>query len=116
MPHTHDTMEDAAVLRRQRQFLHEVEQGIRTVNREVIHARIPQLTAESFERFARMVARLRAVYLEAAMVLVSRDEVDGLSPAAFAALRHHRESFEEARDAFDALQRAIERGYVDLSS
>jgi hypothetical protein len=106
---------DAVLLRRQRQFLHEVEQGIRECNRDIIHGRIPELNKQSFTRFAAVVARLRAAYLEAALG-VSREADAGEALAeSVRSLRDRREAYEEARDAFEALQRAIERGYVDIA-
>lgn len=112
--HGHD--DDAALLRRQRQFLHEVEQSIREANRKIIHGQIPELNTERFVQFALVVARLRASYLQAALD-VSRSE-GGMEESVVAreALRDHRCAYEEARDAFEALQRAIERGYVDIDN
>ena len=109
-----DPSDDAALLRRQHQFLHEIEQGIRQANREIIHARIPELDRERFLEFALMVARLRAGYLEEALRIDAGDGETALE--SFALLRRKRQSYEEARDAFDALERAIQRGYVDIDS
>ena len=106
---------DAALLRRQNQFLHEIEQGIRQANREIIHARIPELDRDRFLEFALLVARLRAGYLEAALGIASDDEGD-TALESFALVRRKRQAYEEAREAFDALERAIQRGYVDLAS
>jgi methionine synthase I (cobalamin-dependent) len=96
-------------------FLEEVEQGIRAANREVIHGQIPALNRESFLNFAIVVARLRADYLAAALKASHTGRVDAALIEALKALRQQREAFEEARAAFDALQRAIERGYVEIS-
>ncbi len=111
-----ESSDDVALLRRQQKFLHEVEQSIRAANREIIHGRIPELNRASFARFADLVARLRAEYLHAAFE-VSRAEGHGAeSSSQFSRLKEHREAFEEARMAFEALQRAIERGYVDIEA
>jgi hypothetical protein len=110
------TQDDVALLRRQQKFLHEVEQTIRAANRELIHARIPELNGESFARFAHLVARLRAEYLHAAFEVSRTEETGAEAVNRFARLREHREAFEEARSAFEALQRAIERGYVDIEA
>jgi hypothetical protein len=107
-----DHGDDAALLRRQRTFLEQIERSIRAVNRETIHETIPELDRDSFVRMALRVARLRAGYLQVA--LAAEGESDGETAAWARRLREHREAFEEARDAFDALQRAIERGYVDV--
>jgi hypothetical protein len=112
----HDHEDDSAMLRRQRRFLHDIERHIREVNRELIHTQIPEVTQERFTDFARMVAHLRAEYLSAALHLVNEQGSGQVRPAHLAALRHHRKAFEEARGAFEALQRALERGYLDLSA
>ena len=103
-------LDDTALLRRQRTFIDEIERSIRSANREILHERIPELNQQSFVRMAHHVARLRASYLEAAL----DSEQDPPPPEWVARLREQREAFEEARAAFDALQRAIERGYVDI--
>lgn len=102
--------DDAALMRRQRQFVDEVERSIRHANREVIHARIPALDETSFVKLAREVARLRADYLEYALAAVDRHD----SAETSAELRLRREAYEEATHAFEALQRAIKRGYVEI--
>ena len=105
--------DDAELLRRQRAFLFEVEQGIRVANREIIHERLPELNREMVLRLAVAVARLRATYLETALKLAGEPNSEAIAPL-FEALAAHRLMFEEARSAFLALQRAIELGYVDL--
>jgi len=98
----------------QRRFLDEVENGIRMVNRELIHENIPDITQDRFLKFAVMVSRLRASYLAAAFELVDSgaqipdDDI-------IADLRSKRERYDESVQAFEALRRAIERGYVDVS-
>jgi hypothetical protein len=105
-----DQTDDTALLRRQRTFIDEIERSIRAANREILHQRIPQLDQQSFVKMAHHVARLRASYLEAALA----SESDPSTASWVTLLREQREAYEEAREAFDALQRAIERGYVDI--
>lgn len=102
--------DDAALLRRQRQFLHELERSVREANRAIIHARIPELDQQRFVELAERVAQLRASYLECALAGMAGGEPS----VPVAELRQHREAYEEATHAFDALQRAIERGYVEI--
>jgi hypothetical protein len=104
-----DYTDDAELLKRQRQFLEETERIIRETNREILHAGIPELDQQSFVRLARQVAQLRASYLQAALVK------GGTEAAGWAEkLRAHRLALEEGLEAFEALQRAIKRGYVDI--
>ena len=102
-------------LAKQRRFLLQVEQGVRLANTEIIHQRIPHLSTESILPFAVSVARLRARYLEAAFRFSEKEHGDPLDEPEIDALRRTREMYEEARDAFDALLHAIERGYVDIA-
>lgn len=101
-------------LMEQKRFLSEVEQGIRLANREVIHSRIPEITKNTVLSFSVAVASLRARYLEEAFRIGS---VQGSTPdqEEIKALKISREMYEEARDAFEALRYAIERGYVDIT-
>lgn len=110
---TFNATADAALLRTQRKFLDQIERNIREANRGIIHDRIPELDQAGFAEFAQRVARLRASYLQAALEAGTRMEDDEKSPWV-ESLRRHREAYEEAREAFEALQHAIERGYVDM--
>jgi hypothetical protein len=98
--------EESSRIRKQQKFLQDVEHAIAEANRQAIHARIATLDRASFVAFAARVAQLRAAYLEAALAASAGGD--------FGALRGHREAFEEAKAAFAALERAIERGYVDI--
>lgn len=99
---------DKEMLRRQHQVLEDIEQGIRLANREVLGQALPRLGRDHVLALAVAVAKLRGAYLEAAMHLVR--------PAAgdLAGIRSKREAYDEARMAFEALERAIERGYIEL--
>ena len=66
-------------LAKQKRFLLAIEQGIREANREIIHERIPPITAGNLLPFAVSVARLRARYLEAAFKFAEKasgDQID----------------------------------------
>lgn len=110
----HDIDDDSALLRQQKQFLQQVEFALRKVNREVIHARVPDLNRDSFVRFAEFVARARAEYLRCALALMDEGDSGGQDDERVDRLRRARAVFEESRDAFVALERAIEQGYVDI--
>ncbi|MEE8393152.1 MAG: hypothetical protein V3R66_02310 [Rhodospirillales bacterium] len=99
--------------RRQRLLL-EIEQGIKQANREVIHDYIPPVTAENIMPFAVSVARLRAQYLKKAYQFAEKEHGGALTEAEVTSLRKHQEKYEAARDAFDALSTAIQRGYVKI--
>jgi hypothetical protein len=94
----------------QQRFLVELEQEIRNANRATINPVIPPVTKEKIIPLARSVAQLRARYLEAAFQMAERSQGE----ADVKSLRRYREIYEEARHAFEELQHAIERGYVDV--
>lgn len=109
-----EPQDDYRQLMEQKRFLGEIEQGIRQANRQIIHQRIPSLNKETIMAFALAIGRLRARYLEAAFQLGVADDGDPPNPSEIHELRTRREMFEEARNAFEALREAIEKGYVDV--
>jgi hypothetical protein len=94
----------------QKRMLAFIDKSVRLVNREIIHKHIPGLTKERFVEFAATVARLRADYLASAMTafLDGKGESTELDD-----LARKRELFEEGVKAYEALHRALERGYID---
>ena len=105
--------DDYKKLMAQQKFMQDIEQGIRIANREIIHERLPRITEDAVLKFAVTVSRFRARYLESAFKLSSEG---GALPdeSLMKELSDRRDAYLLARNAFDALQRAIERGYVDL--
>jgi hypothetical protein len=86
---------------------------IMSANQEVLRNRLPELTRDSFTRLAVRVAELRGAYLAQALRLA--DATGTPDAAAIADLRHAREAFDEMREAFEALERVIERGYIRIA-
>jgi hypothetical protein len=107
---TIDTVSDLIAHKR---FLSEIEHGIQAANREVIHAAVPELNRASFFNLAVALAKLRASYLQAALQILRTP--DAAIPTLLDDLKQRREAFEEGSKAFEALERAIERGYVDIA-
>lgn len=103
---------DPKDLAAQRQFMEQLEMAVAVANREVIHSLIPNLTPAAFQQLAVMVARFRASYLEAAIRL--SNSPNSCDAACLDDLKNKRQIYEEGRAAFEALERAIERGYVDM--
>ncbi|MEO5338036.1 MAG: hypothetical protein H7841_14260 [Magnetospirillum sp. WYHS-4] len=104
--------DDYRSLMEQQHFLDEIEQGIRFANREIIHKYVPELSRDNILALAVAVGKLRARYLEAAFRL----GMDGRSPkrTVIKELAQLRLMYEEARNAFDALLDAIQKGYVNV--
>ncbi len=110
-----DGISDRQRLRAEQIFFEELEQGVRAANREIIGARIPELNKDKIHALAVMVGRLRASYLELAFQLSAAGDSAAPDPTIIEGLRARRQMFEEARDAYEALRRAIERGYIDIA-
>jgi hypothetical protein len=98
---------------RQRQALAFIDKAIQPMNREVIHRAIPGLGKEKYVEFAAVVAQLRADYLATALTYFVGQRQHTATKSGLAQLREMRETYEEALHAYDALHRALERGYVD---
>ena len=96
-------------------FLKEVEQAIRVANREVMHQTIAPISQETIIPFAVTVAKLRERYIGEAFKLGGDRKANIPDDDEIKNLRRYREAYAEARDAFEALMVAIERGYVDLA-
>ncbi len=108
--------DDETLLKRQRQFMQLVEQDIRTANRDAMQKAIPELTKESFMALARVVANHRAKYLKAAVLLSKQTPGTEEETRVLSSLPALSKAYEVSRDALAALERAIERGYVDIGS
>ena len=102
-------------IEKNQRFLRETEQAIRVANNEIIHKEVPPITSERMLSFAVAVAKLRAAYISAAFRFADSKHADGPEGIAeIDELNLQRSRFEVARDAFIALQRAIELGYMDV--
>ncbi|NQU57233.1 MAG: hypothetical protein HQ513_08355 [Rhodospirillales bacterium] len=107
-------MSDNDDFKEQKHFLAEVEQAIRFANTELIHKQIPILSKDTILAFAVQVGKLRANYLEAAFKVGLNEGPEAPSDVVIDDIKRKRELFEVAREAFDALRYAIEKGYVDI--
>ena len=92
-------------------FLLEVESSIVHANREAIHERLGPLSRSRFLELTHAVARIRADYLHAAFHS-NWSSAEGLS----ADVVEKRNRYEEALAAYEALERAVERGYIEFTS
>lgn len=105
---------DPGWYRAQKRLLDEVEHGVREANRAVIGQRIHEVTRDSFLRLATVVARLRADYIACALSL-GRDTRGEVTPEEVGRLARLRVAYDEARLSFEALERCVQRGYVDIA-
>ena len=91
------------------------EQHMRTINRDILNPMIEELSLDDLEPMQRMVAEARGRYLKAFLEIAA--EADGQLPddARIKALHHHRLRYDELVAAAQALETAIQRGYLDVS-
>jgi hypothetical protein len=96
-------------------LLLELDKTIREINRRVINPEIPELNLEDLNPVMELVARARSIYLKELfdMATVVGDGMP--SPDQLKQLRYLRLSFEELREGAQALEAAIQRGYLDVS-
>jgi hypothetical protein len=93
-------------------FGQRMDRTIIDANEMVLRAKLPEITPEVMTRMAVRIAELRAGYLAKALSLV---ETPGVPPvSALDDLQRHRMAFEELREAFEAIERVIERGYTQV--
>jgi hypothetical protein len=101
---------DPAFAHKRRRFVDGLERAIAEANREIIGRAFDKLDREAFLRLALRVAELRANYLEQGLLMAEGHP----DRAAIDLLAERRRAYEEMRQVFDAAERVVERGYVDL--
>ena len=97
-------------------FLKELEQAIQIANREIVSQHIPSIAKENILPLAISVARLHGNYLAEAFRIAEADAGEAPQESAIESLRLHREMYEEARKAFEALTHAVDHGYINLKN
>ena len=90
-------------------FKEAMDRMIVEANRESL--RKVKVTREDFVGLAHCAAEARTAYLQKGVELGTAKTH---SRAQVVALRESREAFDEIRAVFDALERVIERGYLDI--
>lgn len=94
------------------QFKEGLDAVIMSANQEVMRSKVPNLSRDSFTRMAVRVAELRGGYLSRALRIAEATGTPDV--AAIDELRLARYAYDEMREAFEALERVIERGYTKL--
>lgn len=97
-----------------RRLHHELEQAIGAINAEVIGAATGGITKQAFVDTARLVATLRAQYLQTLLTLSRESHDHAIEPQAVLELRRLREAYTEVMEGFVALEHALQRGYLRM--
>ncbi len=91
------------------EFKAAMDKAIVATNKEVLGKTV--LTRDGFLRLALNAAELRGAYIQKGIEVGSARHPTSSQLDALAAARH---AFEETSTVFEALERIIERGYVDI--
>jgi hypothetical protein len=94
-------------------LLLELEKIRRGINREIMNPAIPELNVDSLRPIITMAARARLSYLQE-LIDIAKISPDMPSHEQITMLARQREAYEELRAAVNALETAIERGYLDV--
>jgi len=103
---------DGAARARMLHFIESMDAAILNANRDVISHQIPVLTREVLLRLIVRVAELRADYVQHGLKVSELRHPDG---AAIDGLAEKRRAYDELLAVYTAIERAIERGYLEIS-
>jgi len=96
-------------------LLLELENCLRNANKEIINPEIPDLSVKMIRPVMEMTARARANYLKT-LFTITKETGDGIpDPKQIIRLANSRKTFEELVSASQALDTAIQRGYLDIA-
>lgn len=96
--------------RRVRGLLEKIDYAAFISNREVIGQTLSGVDAGTFQRLAVMTATARAKW--AAEALRLSESGSPVTPDQAARLTAHRTAYEELAEAYEAMRRMVERGYL----
>ncbi len=92
----------------------ELDRTIMSANQEILRRKLPGFDRDALTRMAVRIAELRAVYLAKALEISASTGVPNAET--LDALTHARQAYDELRGAYEALERVIERGYIQVSA
>lgn len=101
---------DPAAQRRMRGQLEHIDFTAFASNREVIGAALGHADASKFQRLAVVAAHARAIWVAEALAMT--ESPGGLEPRQAQRLADLRTNYEELTEAYEALRRMVERGYL----
>ena len=101
---------DPNAQRKLRGHLEQIDWTAFASNREVIGATLGQADASTFQRLAVAAAHARALWVAEALAIT--ETLSGLEPRQAQRLADLRTNYEELTEAYEALRRMVERGYL----
>ncbi len=103
---------DPHAQRRTRGQLEQIDYAAYAANKELIGQALGQGDIRKFQRLAVAAAQARAVWVAQALAVSASG--GKLSSADLAQLTHLRATFEELTEAYEAMRRMVERGYLTM--
>jgi hypothetical protein len=101
---------DAQEQRALRAHLEQIDYAAFAANREVLAKVVGHADLNRFQRLAIAAAQARARWVAASIAMTEKPEAP--SPQEVAQLAAQRCAYEELTEAYDALRRMVERGYL----
>jgi len=101
---------DPAAQRKLRGQLEQIDYTAFASNREVIGATLGHADAAKFQRLAVAAAHARALWVAEALAMTETSV--GLEPRQAQRLADLRANYEELTEAYEAMRRMVERGYL----
>ena len=98
--------------RRVRGLLEQIDYSAFVANREVIGQMLPGLDAPTFQRLAILTATARGKWVAESLRL--SESGAPATPDQIARLTSARVAYEELAEAYEALRRMVERGYIGI--
>jgi hypothetical protein len=102
------------VQRQLRGHLEQIDYTAYAANRKVLNSTLAGLDAEKFQRLASAAALARARWTVAALAIT--DGAQAPTPNQIEGIAHLRRTYEELTEAYDALRRMVERGYLPYAA
>ncbi|MFS2317047.1 hypothetical protein RMQ97_03820 [Maricaulis sp. D1M11] len=107
-----DLVQDPAEARKLRGHLEQIDYTVFAANQAVIQKTIHHVTIEDFQNLALSASKARSAWVDAAMAAardtspMSKEDVERLALL--------RTAYEEISEAYDAMRRMVERGYLQF--
>lgn len=105
---------DPKVQRQLRGQLDQIDYTAYAANRKVLSATLSSLDVDQFQRLAAAAALARTRWVVAALGMSEGNQAP--APEQLRALTHLRTTYEELTEAYDAMRRMVERGYVTFTA
>jgi len=110
LDHFEPVDDDPQIQRRLRGVLEQIDYTAFASNKALIGQALGHVDATHFQHMAVAAAQARAQWVAAAVAIT--ETAHSLSPEQVAKLAHMRAAYEELAEAYEAMRRMVERGYV----